>query len=136
MKQDEPAKGSAVSPESSRAKHFLTALLAGGVVDAVDLATFGPIGLILGLLAGGSVGWLLAPSLGFSRGRRWLGAALSGLYCMTPLTALMPLASVAAGLKSLLGRGEGSDQEGPGDAVDSDVIDVEFSTVKEEGKTR
>ena len=134
MKQGKADKSSSVPTDSSRVKRFLTALVAGGVVDAVDLATFGPVGLMLGLLAGGAVGWWLAPELGFSRTRRWLGAALSGLYCMTPLTALMPVASVAAGLKSLLGKDEEPERERPAETVDSDAIDVEFTTVGEDGK--
>ena len=136
MKRDESPAESSAPHESSRAKRVLTALLAGGVVDAVDLATFGPIGLALGLLAGGAVGWWLAPSLGLGASRRWLGAALAGLYCMTPLTALMPLASVVAGLSSLLGKGQEMPAHDSGGGVDPDVIDVEFTTVTEEGKTR
>ncbi|MEE3326250.1 MAG: hypothetical protein VX252_02855 [Myxococcota bacterium] len=137
MKRDESKVDSPASDQPSRVKHFLTALVAGGVVDAVDLATFGPIGLTLGLLAGGAVGWWLGPNLGLPAGRRWLGAALSGLYCMTPLTSLLPVASVAAGLSSLLGKDqEEREVEAPTEAGDPDIIDVEFTTVTEEGKTR
>ena len=138
MKQDESPTDSPVSRDPSRAKQFLTALLAGGVVDAVDLATFGPIGLALGLLAGGAVGWWLAPSLGLGAGRRWLGATLAGLYCMTPLTALMPVASVAAALSRLLGKDAAptGETQAAGDAAPSDAIDVEFTTVTEERKPR
>jgi hypothetical protein len=80
-----------------------TALSAVGtalLLDAADLITFGPIGVWTGLLLGGLLGWGLAPQLGFP-GRRWLPSILAGLYCMMPGTALMPLAAIFVGVRSL-----------------------------------
>ena len=73
-----------------------TALL----LDLADLLTFGPLGLWTGLLLGLVLGWMLAPQLGFAS-RRWLPSLLAGVYCMTPGTALIPLAAIWTGVRSL-----------------------------------
>lgn len=120
----------------SRIQRFLAPVLAGGLIDAVDLATLGPIGLSLGALAGGLVGWWLAPLLGFRPGKRWLGALLSGLYCMLPLTSVLPLASVGAGLAQSLREPNEEDPPGPAEPAPDEAIDVEFRTVREEPDSR
>ena len=136
MTSDEPARGLLVSAEPSRLKRFFGALIAGGVLDAVDLATFGPIGLSVGLLAGAAVGWWLGPSLGVPARRRGLGAVLSGLYCMTPLTSFLPLASMGAALASLTQK-QGSPSPGSRlEAAPPEALGVEFRTIREECKTR
>jgi hypothetical protein len=136
LTSDESAKGTSVSNEPSRIKRFFAALAAGAVLDAVDLVTFGPIGLGVGLLAGAAVGWWLGPSLGLPARRRGLGAVLSGLYCMTPLTAFLPLASLSAALASLTQK-HGSPSPGrPVEADPPDAVGVEFRTNREERETR
>lgn len=136
MTSDESAKGTPGSGEPSRIKRFFGALIAGGVLDAVDLATFGPIGLSVGLVAGAVVGWWLGPSLGLPARRRWLGAVLSGLYCMTPLTAFLPLASLSAALASLTQKPGSPSLGSPVEGDPPEAIGVEFRTIREERKTR
>lgn len=117
----------------SRFKRLFAPILAGGLIDAVDLATFGPIGLSLGLLAGGLVGWWLAPLLGFAQHRRWLGSLLSGLYCMIPFTSLLPLASVTAGLTRLFKGTDAEETSTPPAARGApDAIDVDFRVVSDD----
>lgn len=117
----------------SRFKRLFAPLLAGGLIDAVDLATFGPVGLSLGLLAGGLVGWWLAPFLGFAPNRRWLGSLLSGMYCMTPFTSVLPLASLTAGLARLSRDTEQDETAAPEPGRDeADAIDVEFRAMSDE----
>ena len=53
---------------------FLAPIAAGLLLDAIDLMTFGPVGLWTGLAIGGSAGWVLSPYLGFSARHRWLCA--------------------------------------------------------------
>ena len=120
----------------SRIKQFFGPVLAGALVDAVDLATFGPIGLSLGLLAGGVVGWWLGPMLGLARDRRWLGGLLSGLYCMTPFTSVLPLASLSALLARLFKYtdAEGTPSE-PAEPGRGDALDVDFKVVTDENES-
>ena len=80
--------------------------MAGLLLDAVDLATYGPIGLWVGFIVGAVAGWLLAPSVGVSQRRRWLCALAAGTYCMLPFTAFMPLATVMGALVRLRERSQ------------------------------
>jgi hypothetical protein len=69
-------------------------ILAGLLIDLVDLSTFGPIGLVLGMPLGGLAGYWMASCLGLSR---WaaLGCALAaGVYCTIPGTEVLPLATL------------------------------------------
>jgi hypothetical protein len=68
--------------------------LAGGIIlDVVDLATFGPIGLCGGFLLGGLVGWWIGSLYSLSvHQRRWLAAA-AALYTAIPLTEPLPIAT-------------------------------------------
>ncbi len=77
-----------------RATRTLGPVVAGLLLDAADFATFGPIGLSVGFFVGALAGWLLAPSLGIPPRGRWLAAFGSGVYCMLPFTAFLPLATV------------------------------------------
>jgi len=72
----------------------LSPILAGVLLDLLDFATYGPIGLWAGVVVGGLAGYLLARAMGFER--RWPAAVLvAGAYCMLPFTAFVPLATVA-----------------------------------------
>lgn len=79
-------------------------VLGGLILDAVDLATFGPIGLKFGLPAGALAGWLLSGAYQLQPRTRWLVAGLSGLYCMLPLTSFIPAATLVAVASRFLGR--------------------------------
>ena len=137
MSQRDPSRAEDLAPRPpSRMKRLLAPVLAGALIDAVDFATFGPIGLSLGLLAGGLVGWWLSPLLGFQSHRRWLGALLSGLYCMIPFTSLLPLATLSAGLAHTLREPDEAAKAPPDGAVPPDAIDVEFRTLPDEGDPR
>ena len=128
----ESEKSRVLNRTSDKLKPLLTAVFAGGFLDDVDLVTLGPVGLSVGLLAGGAVGWWLAPSLGFSKKRKWLGAVMSGLYCMMPLTSVLPLAAVGAGLAQAL-KPPQEKKPGP-DGVESrgPVIEAEFTKVPQD----
>lgn len=80
--------------------------LGGLALDVVDLTTFGPLGLYLGLLVGASIGWWLACL--YQLGNRWLWAIAAGVYCALPFTEFFPLAA-------LLGAAARFAQPSPGD---------------------
>lgn len=67
---------------------------AGMVIDFVDFATFGPLGLVLGLPVGGLAGYWMGTALGLSR-RASVGCAVAAaIYCTLPGTELIPLATI------------------------------------------
>ena len=74
--------------------HHAFGPIAGAVIlDFADFVTLGPIGLFVGLAVGFLVGWWISSIYGFSTSARILWASLAGLYCMIPLTPLIPLAT-------------------------------------------
>jgi hypothetical protein len=69
--------------------------LAGALIlDVVDFTTFGPIGIVLGLVVGVPIGWWISSIYGFSPLSRALFATLAGLYCTVPFTEVLPLATL------------------------------------------
>ena len=69
-------------------------IAAGLVIDFVDLATFGPFGLLLGLPLGGLCGYWMGTALGLERKQALWCALAAGIYCMIPLTEFLPLATL------------------------------------------
>jgi len=71
--------------------------LAGGIIiDFVDFATFGPIGLVLGPVLGGMAGWWVSSIYNFGTRGRVIVATLAAIYCTIPFTELLPLATLVA----------------------------------------
>ena len=69
-------------------------ILAGMLIDLVDLATFGPIGIATGMLLGGGVAWWLCAIYGIPARQRWLWSLLAGAYCTIPMTEPFPIATL------------------------------------------
>ncbi len=87
--QDKPKLG-----DLRRANRILGPVIAGMIIDLVDFATFGPVGLVLGFPFGGLAGYWMGRALGFgTRGSIWCGIA-SGVYCTIPGTEFIPLATI------------------------------------------
>lgn len=69
-------------------------VVAGMILDVVDLATFGPIGFFLGIPVGLAAGYWLGTCLGLERKHcLWVGMA-SAIYCTTPGTEFIPLGTL------------------------------------------
>ena len=81
-------------PIAARLHRAFGPILAGVIIDAVDLATFGPIGLVLGLPIGGLAGYWMGTCLGLDRKACVLCALAAGIYCMIPFTEVVPLATL------------------------------------------
>lgn len=79
-----------------RVASALSPIIAGMALDAIDLATMGPLGLTLGLLLGAIVGWTLSPIFGLRGRGRWWASLIAGLYCAIPGTEFLPIATVLA----------------------------------------
>lgn len=71
-------------------------ILGGIILDCADLATYGPAGLYTGMIVGGIVGWLISEFYDYSKKQRVVFAILAGVYCSTPGTFLLPLATLTA----------------------------------------
>lgn len=103
-------------------------VVAGALLDLLDLATWGPVGLWVGLAAGGLAGWMLAPLLGWQGRSRWLGALGAGLYCMLPVTSILPLGTVVGLLSSLRERKAPEvDSEELGDSRAGPAIEADYT---------
>ena len=72
----------------------LTSMLAGVMIDVIDLLSFGPIGFYLGPFLGAAAGWWAARELGFEGKKRWLIAIGVAVYCTTPATEFLPLGTI------------------------------------------
>ena len=68
-------------------------VVAGMIIDVLDLATFGSTGFSLGFLLGAPAGWYLARHLGLDRRRALLTAIGCGIYCTIPFTFPIPVAT-------------------------------------------
>lgn len=85
------SKGRALARRMNRA---FGPIAAGMIIDLVDFATFGPVGLLLGLPIGGLAGYWMGRALGFDkRASRWCALAAS-VYCTIPGTEIIPLATI------------------------------------------
>ncbi len=69
-------------------------VLAGMIIDVLDIATFGATGLYIGFLLGAPAGWYLARRLGLDPKRAFLAAIGSGVYCTIPFTSPIPVATL------------------------------------------
>jgi hypothetical protein len=73
--------------------------LAGGLLlDAADLVTWGPVGMYLGPVIGGFLGWWLARVYGLGIGGQCVVITVAVVYLTLPGTALLPLATVVFAL--------------------------------------
>ena len=95
-----PASGSERPRESLLARlHRALGPLAGGLIlDFVDIATFGPVGILGGFLVGALAGWWVSSIYEFSPRSRVLLAVLAAVYTAVPLTEPLPLATAISAL--------------------------------------
>lgn len=81
-------------PVWRRWEKALGPVFGGLVLDISDFATMGPVGLYFGLLVGGTVAWWICSIYRLPVKKRILWAILAGLYCTTPGTGLLPIATL------------------------------------------
>ena len=72
----------------------LKPIIAGILIDLVDFATLGPIGIYLGFLLGGLLGWWICSIYKLRPLHRLLGASMTDIYCTLPFTAFIPAATI------------------------------------------
>jgi hypothetical protein len=86
-------------------------LAAGIILDALDLSTFGPFGLAVGLPIGCFAGYWMGQALGLRRSTSLWCAAAAGLYCTMPGTEFIPLATIV-GACARFSKGSGREKSG------------------------
>lgn len=81
--------------------------LAGGLLlDALDMATFGPLGIYVGWLIGYVVGWWMASFYNFRPAGRFLFASIAAIYLTLPMTEFVPVATLVSAFARFRGTPE------------------------------
>jgi hypothetical protein len=102
-----------------RAYYALGPLGAGIILDVLDLATFGPVGVFAGALVGGYAGWILGEFEGLARNERIALAGCAAIYMTIPFTEPFPLATIA----SLAARFFKGPPPNTGDKESTEIVD-------------
>lgn len=74
----------------------LNPVFLGMLIDLLDFATFGPIGIRIGFIVGGLLTALVCMLQGVRMRYTLLMALAAGLYCAFPMTERLPLATLIA----------------------------------------
>ena len=77
-----------------RLNRSLGPVAVGLILDFLDVATLGPIGLFGGVIVGAAAGWWLGSLHGLSTNGRIVLATLAGVYLTIPFTEPLPIATV------------------------------------------
>ena len=89
-----PAETGELTGFIQRLLFALSPLGAGIVLDLLDAATFGPIGIGCGVLVGGLAGWYLGKFEGLDPNLRFALALCAAAYMTVPFTEAIPAATV------------------------------------------
>ncbi|MCB1045319.1 MAG: hypothetical protein KDC35_20425 [Acidobacteria bacterium] len=82
----------------------MTPILVGMVVDMLDLATLGPLGVMWGWLIGGVGTYVVATLNKVPPKPKLFWSVVVGLYCSIPGTSFLPVATVMMTLWKWLGH--------------------------------
>ena len=76
-----------------RTYYALGPLAAGIMLDVLDLATFGTIGVFVGAIVGAYAGWVIGDFEGLDKDGRTVLACCAAIYMMIPMTEPLPIAT-------------------------------------------
>jgi NhaP-type Na+/H+ or K+/H+ antiporter len=93
----------------------------GIILDVLDFATFGPVGILLGVVVGGAAGWILGKYERFDRNLRIAFALCAAAYMTIPLTEPIPVATVLSLLARYFQGPRIRDDRQPTDTLDPPV---------------
>ena len=95
-----------VKPKSTlrRMNRAFGPVVAGLILDLVDLATFGPIGFFIGIPVGLAAGYWLGTCLALERRHCLWVAMASALYCTMPGTEFIPLGTLVGAYARFMER--------------------------------
>ena len=80
--------------------HPVPAIAAGLAIDLLDLTLAGPLG-VAGAIVAGTLVWWLVRARGWTGPLRWFAVALTAIYCVLPLTELVPLGTLVGAVISI-----------------------------------
>jgi hypothetical protein len=81
--------------ESKKSIYKAIGPLAGGIIlDLADLATFGPIGLYVGVIAGSIITFYITSFYKLDKFSRTILIIMGGIYCTLPMTEAIPAATL------------------------------------------
>jgi hypothetical protein len=83
-----------MDPTLNKLNRAFGPIAAGLILDTIDLATFGPIGIVVGLPIGALAGFWLGRCLRLSTRASILAAIAGAIYCAIPFTEILPLATI------------------------------------------
>lgn len=95
----------AQSPRARRLAEAFGPLAVALMVDAVDFVSFGQVGMMLGMLVGGSLTYFFTSVYGLPVWQRLLWALAAGVYCLLPHARVIPLATIVVALTQYWGSG-------------------------------
>lgn len=104
METDPNNPESAPPTQAQRLNRAFGPVVAGLIIDFVDLATFGPIGYFLGLPVGAFAGYWMGRAIGLAPKPSLLCALAAGAYCMVPGTEMIPLATLVGAFARYSGK--------------------------------
>jgi hypothetical protein len=70
-------------------------IIAGLLIDVIDLSTFGTFGIFSGMLLGGMLAYWICAIYAIPVKQRWIWVLLAGIYCTIPMTEFIPIATIA-----------------------------------------
>jgi hypothetical protein len=108
-----PTDAEILADEAKRVNRALGPVMAGFIVDAVDLATLGPIGVFVGVPIGGLAGYWMGRTLGLSKQNCLYCAIAAGIYCTIPFTELLPLGTLVGAYARYQQEGKEHQEELP-----------------------
>lgn len=77
-----------------RAARSFGPIAAALVIDGIDFMARGPLGLVFGMLVGGSVAYAIGSAFELPVWKRLLLALAAGTYCTLPVLKTVPLATI------------------------------------------
>ncbi|PID28228.1 MAG: hypothetical protein CR982_04555 [Candidatus Cloacimonadota bacterium] len=81
--------------------------IAGGMVlDLADLATFGPMGLYVGIFAGAIITFYITSFYNLDKFTRFALILLGGVYCTLPMTEAIPAATLVSAFVNYFSKDE------------------------------
>jgi hypothetical protein len=81
-----------------------TPILTAMAIDLADLAMIGPVGVVAGFFVGSVLTAMLTLATGVPLRRACVLSVLAGIYCMLPITDVVPLATMLTLLRIALLR--------------------------------
>ena len=108
-----PTDAEILADEAKRINKTIGPVMAGFIIDVVDFATFGPVGLVLGLPVGGAAGYWMGRTLGLSKQACLYCALAAGVYCTIPFTELLPLGTMVGAYARYQQSGKELEEELP-----------------------